>query len=157
MFPDKKFMLQAIDIGREGALKGQAPFGAVIVKDGRVVVAAHNVVWETTDITAHAEINAIRIACKKLNTIDLSGVVLYSSCEPCPMCFSALHWARVKTIVYGTSIQDAKYAGFNELGISNRTMADLGDSKIEIISDFLKEECQELFDKWVELNPNILY
>ena len=73
------------------------------------------------------------------------------------MCFSALHWARVKTIVYGTSIQDAKYAGFNELGISNRTMADLGDSKIEIISDFLKEECQELFDKWVELNPNILY
>ena len=157
MFPDKKFMLQAIDIGREGALKGQAPFGAVIVKDGRVVVAAHNVVWETTDITAHAEINAIRIACKKLNTIDLSGVVLYSTCEPCPMCFSACHWAGISHIIFGVSIEDAKVIGFNELSISNEKLKKFGNLKIAVTANFMKDESQRLFDEWKGLFADRTY
>lgn len=88
---------------KEGVDKGQTPFGSCIVKEGEVVSCEHNRVWETTDITAHAEIVSIRATCNKLNTIDLSGCVIYSTTEPCPMCYSAIHWAKISKIIYGTS------------------------------------------------------
>ena len=145
---NKLFMQKAIEIAKIGIKKGQTPFGVCIVKDGKIVSCCHNIVWKTTDITAHAEINAIRQACKKLRTIDLSGCTLYSTTEPCPMCFSAIHWARIGRIVFGTSISDAKKAGFNELQISNNSMKKIGSSNIKIIGGLMKKECSPLFELW---------
>ena len=145
---NKLFMQKAIEIAKIGIKKGQTPFGACIVKNGKIISCCHNIVWSTTDITAHAEINAIRQACKKLKTIDLSGCEIYSTTEPCPMCFSAIHWARIGRIVFGTSISDAKKAGFNELQISNNSMKKIGSSNIKIIGGLVKKECLPLFKLW---------
>ena len=147
---DKKFMQYAIDKAYEGVKSGQTPFGACIVKNGEVVSCEHNIVWSSTDITAHAEITAIRAACKKLKSIDLSGCTIYSTCEPCPMCFSAIHWAKIKKIIYGTEIKDAQKAGFNELAISNEKMKDFGKSNVGIIKNFMYEENLKLFNDWVK-------
>ncbi len=141
----KKFMRLAIKKATEGIKKGQTPFGACIVKNNKVIACAHNAVWNNTDITAHAEIQAIRLACKKLKTIDLSKCTIYSTCEPCPMCFAACHWAKVKTIVFGASITNAKKAGFNELCISTFIMKEKGGSCVGIIKGILKNECLKLF------------
>lgn len=145
---DEDFMRLAIDKAKEGINKGQSPFGACIVKNGKMVVCEHNVVWKTTDSTAHAEVTAIREACRKLKTINLSGCTIYSTTEPCPMCFSAIHWAGIGRIVYGASIADAKKAGFDELQISNKTLKRLGKDKVRIESGLLKKECAELFEMW---------
>jgi len=144
----KEFMGNAIKIARKGFAKGNSPFGACIVKNGKVVAVAHNTVLEKHDSTNHAEINAIRKACKKLGTFDLSGCAIYSTTEPCPMCFSAIHWARIGAIVYGTNISDVKKLGFSELTISCRTMKKQGKSKVKIKGDFMREECVELLDEW---------
>jgi len=142
------FMRLAFEAARRGIRERQTPFGAVIVKDGQVVCSVHNVVWKTSDITAHAEVHAIRMACRKLRTIDLSGCVIYSTCEPCPMCFAACHWARLSKIYYGARIADAEAAGFSELTISNDQMRSLGGSTIEIVGDVLRDEGTELFRLW---------
>lgn len=146
--PEERYMLMAIEKCREGIASGQSPFGACIVKDGEIIAVEHNIVWRTTDITAHAEVTAIRAACLELNDIDLSGAVIYSTTEPCPMCFSASHWARISTIVYGASIADAANARFNELQISNLDLKRLGQTGVEIIPDFMRDECVALFAEW---------
>lgn len=146
---DEKYMRLAIEKAREGVRVGQTPFGACIVKEGEVVSCAHNVVWRTTDITAHAEVHAIRQACEKLKAIDLSGCTIYTTCEPCPMCFSACHWARISRIVFGARIEDAEEAGFSELSISNETMKKVGGSPVEIIADFMRKESQAVFQEWL--------
>jgi tRNA(Arg) A34 adenosine deaminase TadA len=146
--PEKKFMLLAIAKAREGIRKGQTPFGACIVRKGKVVACAHNRVWTDSDITAHAEIVALRKACKKLGKLDLSDCVIYSTLEPCPMCFSAIHWARIPFIVYGASIADAKRGGFNELEISNEKMKKSGGLKVKLAKGFMKKECVALFREW---------
>ncbi len=145
---NENYMQLAIDKAFDGMRNGQSPFGACIVKDGQVVAVEHNHVWADTDITAHAEICAIRSACRKLGTIDLSGCVIYSTTEPCPMCFSAIHWAKISTIYYGTSIADAQKAGFNELTVSNFDMKKYGESPVEIIDGVLREKAMELFNMW---------
>ena len=148
---DETFMRLAIEKAREGVRGGQTPFGACIVSpDGRVLACDHNVVWHTTDITAHGEINAIRAACRALGSIDLSGCTIYSTTEPCPMCFSAIHWARISRIVYGASIADAQAAGFNELAIATIVMKETGGSPVEIDGGCLREECAALFAEWKE-------
>jgi len=144
----EKFMRLAIASAKQGIKKGQTPFGACIVKKGRVISCVHNIVWRSTDITAHAEVHAIRSACKKLNTIDLSGCLMYSTCEPCPMCFAACHWARLSKIIYGSRIADAKRYGFNELTLSNSKIKRLGKSPVKIVPDFLRGEALELFKLW---------
>jgi len=154
---DGKFMELAIEKAREGVRGGQSPFGACIVKNGEVLSCVHNAVWENMDITAHAEICAIRQACKKLDSIDLSGCIIYSTCEPCPMCFSACHWARISRIVYGTRIKDAQKFGFNELSISNRKMKEMSVSSVEIIGDFFREENIELFKAWFKRQDKRAY
>jgi len=141
-------MSLAIAKAKDGIRFGQTPFGACVVKGGEVVSCAHNGVWEGMDITAHAEMIALRLACKKLNTIDLSGCVIYSTCEPCPMCFSACHWARIDRIVYGATIRDAKKAGFNELPISNAQMRKAGRSGVRIMKRVLHKENIGLFSVW---------
>ena len=144
----EEFMRMAIAMAMEGIKKGQSPFGACIVADGQVISCEHNMVWQSTDITAHAEITAIRKACQKLDTIDLSGSVIYSTTEPCPMCFAACHWAKISKIVYGARIEDAQKFGFSELTVPNQEMKRLGGSNIEIVADFLRDETIALFEAW---------
>jgi tRNA(Arg) A34 adenosine deaminase TadA len=127
------------------------------VKDGQVLSCAHNGVWETTDITAHAEVRAIRDACRKLGTIDLSGCTIYSTCEPCPMCFSACHWAKISRIVYGACIDDARRAGFNELTLSDENMKRWGNSPVELAGRLLLEENRALFRIWAEQGRPVPY
>jgi tRNA(Arg) A34 adenosine deaminase TadA len=145
---DERAMELAILTALEGVGKGNSPFGAVVSKKGRVVASAHNTVLTATDSTAHAEINAIRAACKKLGAIDLSDCTIYSTCEPCPMCFSAIHWARIGRVVYGASIKDAKKYGFHELEISDKAMEYAGHLKIRLVPDFMRTECLRLFETW---------
>jgi tRNA(Arg) A34 adenosine deaminase TadA len=154
---DNKFMQLAIDKAREGIDKGQSPFGACIVKNEKVIACEHNIVLESTDATAHAEIHAIRNACISLNNIDLSGCTIYSTCEPCPMCFSAIHWARIDKIIYGAGIADAKELGFNELTVSNTELKTEGGSKVEIAGDFMREECVKMMEYWASQETSRTY
>ena len=157
LLSDKEFMQLAIAKAREGIKKGQTPFGACIVKKGQVVSCAYNVVWKSQDITAHAEINCIRRACRELKTIDLSGCVIYSTCEPCPMCFSACHWAKINKIFFGAGIRDAKKAGFNEMMISNTHMKQHGKSHVAVTGGLLKEESLCLFEEWLQKRDKKFY
>lgn len=142
------FMRAAIEITRKGIDAGQSPFGAVIVKDKEIVAATHNTVWLTTDPTAHAEVNCIRAAAKSLHAIGLENCTLYSTTEPCPMCLSAIHWAKIKRVVFGATITDAANAGFKELFIDARDMVRLGQSPLIVDSGLLQKECAALFDEW---------
>jgi tRNA(Arg) A34 adenosine deaminase TadA len=142
---DADYMRVAIEAAREGLKKGEMPFGACIVLRGRVVTAVHNVARAQTDITAHAEMHAIREACRRLGTLDLTGCVIYASCEPCPMCFSACLWARLDKIVYGSRIEDAERLGIWQLPIPSATMKQLSRASLEIVGDVLREESVDLF------------
>ena len=157
MYPDKKFMQMAIDKAYEGVDIGQSPFGACIVKGNNVIACEHNIVWQITDITAHAEVQAIRNACKSMNSIDLSGCMIYTTCEPCPMCFTAIHWARLDKIIYGAGIEDAKRFGFNELTVHNHELKEMGGSNVQIYRDFMSTECVKLFDYWKSKNEKGTY
>jgi tRNA(Arg) A34 adenosine deaminase TadA len=154
---EKEFMRLAIRTAAAGIKKGQTPFGAVIVKAGKLISSAHNRVWQNTDSTAHAEINAIQAACRKLESIDLSGCTIYSTCEPCPMCFSACHWARIEKIVFGARISDAQAAGFNELKISGARLKKMGRSAVVMQGDFLRAESMELFALWKKQKNSAAY
>ena len=119
-----ELMHGAIEVAKKGVSAEQSPFGAVIARtNGEVIVAAHNRVRVNCDATAHAEIEAIRGACGKLGTIDLSGYVIAATCEPCPMCAAAIHWARLDEVIYGASIPDARRAGFREIAVSIDSLA----------------------------------
>jgi len=111
------FLTQAIDLATQNVIEGGGPFGAIIIKDGKVIAEGVNRVTETNDPTAHAEVQAIRKACDKLNTFDLSGCEIYSSCEPCPMCFSAIYWAHISKVYYAATHHDAEDAGFADAHI----------------------------------------
>lgn len=111
---DRKFMKMACDLALENISKGGGPFGAIIVKDGEIVANGTNTVTLTNDPTAHAEVNAVRNACSKTHNFKLDGCTVYSSCEPCPMCLSALYWAGVKKIYYGNTKTDAKEIEFDD-------------------------------------------
>jgi len=155
--PERRFMDRAIREARKNLARPDGgPFGACVVRDGRVVAAARNTVLKD-DATCHAEVNAIRKASKKLGTFDLSGCEIYSTTEPCPMCFGAIHWARIGAVYYGTGIRDAARAGFHELRISNAQMKALGKSKIVLIPGFRRAECLELFDSWLIMPCRELY
>lgn len=111
---DREIMQRAIDLAAESVKKGGGPFGAVVVKDGKVIAESANSVTPDNDPTAHAEVNAIRLACKKLGTFMLDGCEIYASCEPCPMCLGAIYWAHIKTIYYAGTRSDAAKAGFDD-------------------------------------------
>ena len=154
---DADFLRAAIRAAREGIAAGQSPFGSVIVRDGQVVAAAHNTVWHDTDPTAHAEVNNIRAAARALKTIDLTGCTLYSSCEPCPMCLSAIHWAKISRVVYGAEIADAAAAGFSELRVPARELARLGGSPLIVEGGLLRDECRALFAEFQSTSPGKTY
>ncbi len=148
---DESYMLLALREARKN-LKSMAggPFGACIVKNGRVLALARNTVLKN-DATCHAEMNAIRLASRKLGTFDLSGCVIYSTTEPCPMCFSAIHWARMRAIVYGTTTEDAARLGFGELRISDTLLKRLGKSKVVLRRSPLRAACEKLLADWKAL------
>jgi tRNA(Arg) A34 adenosine deaminase TadA len=141
-------MTLAIEKAREGIAAGQSPFGAIIVRGTEVVAVTHNTVWLTTDPTAHAEVNCIRAAAKALKVIDLAGCDMYSTCEPCPMCLSAIHWAKIDRVVYGATIADAAAAGFFELHVDAKKLAEMGQSPLKVESGLLREDCAALFEHW---------
>ena len=150
--PRKDPMLLAIESALEGIERGDGgPFGACIVKDGEVVAVAHNTVLRDIDPTAHAEINAIRVASRRLGTWDLSGCEIYSTTEPCPMCFAAIHWARIDRVYYGTSIEDVAKLGFNELPLSTFKIKELTGTEVEIVPNYMREECEKLLERWKQL------
>lgn len=147
---EAEFMRAAIQAAQTGIAKGQSPFGAAVVRGDQIIVAAHNVVWATTDPTAHAEVNAIRLASGLLHTIDLSQCDMYTTTEPCPMCLAAIHWAKFRKVVYGATIADAAQAGFTELTIPAKAMALQGGSLLVVESGLLENECRDLFRQWRE-------
>lgn len=123
------------------------PFGAVIVKNNEVVAQSANTVIATTDPTAHAEIAAIRLACKALNTHNLAGCIIYTSCEPCPMCLSAIYWAGLDAIYYANTRKDAANIGFDDEAIYNEIALDMADRKLPFVQ-ILHAPAQEIFKKW---------
>jgi tRNA(Arg) A34 adenosine deaminase TadA len=137
-----------VRIAEQGIAAGQTPFGAVIVRDDKVVSEAHNCVWLTCDPTAHAEIVGIRKAAAALRTIDLSGCAMYTTCEPCPMCLSAIHWSKIGVVYYGAAIADAEAAGFCELCVAAKALAQMGGSPLRVEAGPLRMECVDLFAKW---------
>ena len=148
-------MNEYIKMSVEQALEGiknneGGPFGAVIVKDNKVISCCNNRVLVDNDPTAHAEVVAIREACKRLNTYDLSGCIIYSSCEPCPMCLSAIIWSNIKEIYYGSSRVDAEGIGFRD-----KDIYDFFEKHTDLINEKqIKEKCcDELFDSY----KNIIY
>src|SRR5215475_11625119 len=141
----------AIEKCREGIAPGQRPFGCAIEQNGKVISCSHNTVVMTTDITAHAEVNAIREACRNIGDIFLDGSIVATTCEPCPMCMSALHWARVDTVYFGATVQDAMDTGFNELQIAAEKIASMGGSKVKLVPGILSDECKQLFHDWKKL------
>ena len=154
---EKEFMQLAIRKTREGIQTGQTPFGAVVVRGSEVIASAHNRVWATCDPTAHAEVNAIREAALQLHTIDLKGTVMYTTCEPCPMCLTAIHWAKIDRVVYGAEIADAAKAGFHELHVSAVEMVTKGGSPLKVEGGLLREECKRLFDEWLTAGKSKKY
>jgi guanine deaminase len=144
-----RWMGVAIEAAKRGIAAGQTPFGACIVRGGELLAEAHNQVWADTDITAHAEVVAIRRGCQKLGAVDLSGCVMYATAEPCPMCFGACHWARMERIVYGVDIATVAAAGFRELSVSNYELRQRGGSHLQIEAGVLRDQCAKLFELWL--------
>lgn len=138
-------MQLAINEAYEGIGKKEGgPFGAVIVKNGKVISSAHNTVIKNNDATCHAEINAIRKASKVLNNFDLSGCELYTTGKPCPMCKSAIKWAKIKKVYYGCNYTDAKNIGFDEEG---------GNSKQYTEKRVAIKECKQLYQEYKRTKP----
>jgi guanine deaminase len=144
----ERWMKVAIEQARAGIAAGQSPFGAVVVRGDRAVGTGHNEVWLRTDITAHAEVVAVQRACATLKSIDLSGCAMYTTCEPCPMCASAIHWARIGACVFGATIADASGAGFNELQLAARDVYRIGGSGVDLVGGVMQGECAALFGEW---------
>lgn len=153
----KKFMLEAIDLATKnaGSLSG-GPFGAVIVKGNKVIGAAVNTVTVDNDPTAHAEVNAIRVACRNINSFDLSGCTLYASCEPCPMCLSAAYWARIDKIYFAADRNDAEKAGFSDAFIYDQ-LALPADERSIPAEQVLGKEGVEPFVLWLSNVNKIPY
>ncbi|QDS98598.1 nucleoside deaminase [Adhaeretor mobilis] len=150
-------MREAIKVCREGLAAGQSPFGCAIAIDSNIISRSHNTVMASTDVTAHAEVNAIRAANQELRNVFLEGAIVATTCEPCPMCMSALHWARVDTVYYGATIADAEGAGFNELQLPASEVLRIGQSTLKLKGDMLREECSDLFQQWLAMPERKVY
>ena len=132
------------------------PFGAVIVKDGKIIASAHNEVISSNDPTDHAEILAIRRASEKLSRFDLSDCTIYSTCEPCPMCFSAIHWAKIRDLHYGCNHHDAAEIGFDDKFIYDVIRGTAEEKQVSSVQEHRKE-CLELFKMWEQKQNKTQY
>ena len=141
------FMQKAIELSIKNINNNGGPFGCVIVKNNKIISEGVNGVTQNNDPTAHAEIVAIRNACTKLNTFDLSGCEMYTSCEPCPMCLSAIYWSHIDKIYYGNSRLDASKIGFDDDFIYNELNKDLSSRKIQM-KQISQNEAKKAFLDW---------
>ena len=150
------FMQKAIELSIKNIHNNGGPFGCVIVKNNKIVSEGVNGVTQNNDPTAHAEIVAIRNACKKLNTFDLSGCELYTSCEPCPMCLSAIYWSHIDLVYYGNSRENAAAIQFDDKFIYDEMKKDINERKIPL-KQILKDEAIKAFDLWAETENKTKY
>ena len=153
---NEEFMRQAIELAVENVKCGGGPFGAVIVRDGKVVATGVNRVTANNDPTAHAEVSAIRAACTKLGTFDLSGCVIYTSCEPCPMCLGAIYWAHIDKIYYGANQHDAAAVDFDDSFIYRELELKPADRN-KPVENILHDEALAPFNLWREKDDKIAY
>lgn len=153
---DAKYMRMAIDLSVENVDNGGGPFGAVIVRDGEVIATGVNRVVANNDPTAHAEVTAIRNACQHLQTFQLEGCTIYSSCEPCPMCLSAIYWAGIKRLCYGNTKDDAKAIDFDDSFIYDQLDLAYEDRSIKC-EHFMHKAAQKAFIKWADKSDKVPY
>ncbi|OHB81141.1 MAG: tRNA-specific adenosine deaminase [Planctomycetes bacterium RBG_16_64_12] len=154
---NRDFLREAIRLSLEKMEAGEGgPFGAVVVQNGKIVGRGWNRVTSTNDPTAHAEIVAIRDACACLKTFSLAGCEIYTSCEPCPMCFAAIYWARLERIYYAATCQDAALAGFDDCEFYREVALLPSSRSIPMVQD-LEEEAREAFRAWMQKADRILY
>jgi guanine deaminase len=152
-----KFMREAIRFSKQNVDEGSGgPFGAVIVREGEVIAGAANRVTSSNDPTAHAEIEVIRLACKKLNSFSLTGCEIYTSCEPCPMCLAAIHWARIEKIYYANTKEDAAEINFDDDFIYKEVSKAIHERLIPTIQ-IIREEAILVFNEWKEKLDKIHY
>ena len=153
---DRAFMKMAIELSIENIDEGGGPFGAVVVRDSKVIATGANRVVPNNDPTAHAEVVAIRNACRELNTFDLSGCTVYASCEPCPMCLSALYWAGVERICYANTKRDAAAIDFDDSFIYDQLRLDY-DRRSICCEHFMRNEALAAFRKCEATTDKIEY
>jgi len=153
-----EFMTRAIELAQSGVDRNLGgPFGCVIVKDGSIIGEGCNQVTSSLDPTAHAEIVAIRGACQNLNSFQLEGCIVYTSCEPCPMCLGAIYWARPERIFIACNRQDAAEAGFDDEFIYDEICGtDFADRKVPI-SMMMRDQGLEVFRNWIDKVDKVLY
>lgn len=153
----KKFMLEAIKMAETGMIdENGGPFGAIVVKDNKIVGRGNNKVTLNNDPTAHAEVIAIRDACKNLNSFQLEDCEIYTSCEPCPMCLGAIYWARPKIVYYAGNKDDAADAGFDDDFIYREIATPVDERKIPM-KQLLRKDAQKIFTKWKSIDDKIEY
>ena len=153
---NKKFMRKAIALSVENIKKGGGPFGAVIVRDGKIVATGVNRVSANIDPTAHAEVNVIRKAAKKLGSFELAGCDIYTSCEPCPMCLGAIYWAHLDKMYYGNSKTDAGNIGFDDSFIYDEIDLKPENRRVKT-TRLLPEEAIVAFENWTESVDKVKY
>ena len=156
MMPKNKFMIRAIELSISSANSTGGPFGCVIVQDEKIIAEGSNKVTFSNDPTAHAEIVAIREACRKLNTFNLLGCDIYTSCEPCPMCLSAIYWSHIENIYYANTRDDAKKINFDDSLIYSEFSKKIEDRKIPI-KQMLRDEALKAFEIWDKKKDKIEY
>jgi len=152
-----EFMKEAIRLALENVKNGGGPFGAVVVKNGEIVGRGVNRVTKNNDPTAHAEVNAIRDACSRLNSFQLIDCEIYSTCEPCPMCIGAIYWARPKKLYFASTKDDAAAIDFDDSFIYKELELPYEKRKIETIRNFMRQESLAIFNAWTEKQDKIEY
>ncbi len=153
----RAFMNEAIKMAVSGVASGEGgPFGAVVVKDGKVVGRGNNRVTSINDPTAHAEVVAIRDACKNLNTFQLEGCEIYTSCEPCPMCLGAIYWARPSKVYFGCNKNDAAAIDFDDDFIYKEISIPNSQRKIPFVG-FMRDEAMAAFNAWTDKKDKVSY
>ena len=152
----EEIMRKAIELSKENVRNGGGPFAAIIAKNGEIVATGLNRVTDSCDPTAHAEVSAIRAATYSLNTFNLSGYEIYTSCEPCPMCLGAIYWARLDKVYYANNKTDAKNIGFDDSFIYDEIALDPKDRKLasEVL---LHDEAIKVFEAWMEKEDKVEY
>lgn len=153
---NKEYMRMAIELALENIRDGGGPFGAVIVKDGKIVATGANRVTANNDPTAHAEVSAIRTACEKLGTFMLDGCDIYSSCEPCPMCLGAIYWAHIDRLYYACNKLDAADAGFDDSFLYKELELDADQRRLKT-EELLPEEAKVVFEAWKNKEDKVEY
>jgi len=150
------FMLRAIELSINSVNTVGGPFGCVIVKENKIIAEGSNKVTSSNDPTAHAEIVAIREACKKLNIFNLTGCDLYTSCEPCPMCLSAIYWGRIEKIYYANTRDDAQKIDFDDSLIYSELLKDVKKRKISMVQ-MMRDEALKAFELWDKKTDKVKY